>query len=441
MNIESTLKGQFWRLSIALLTVLLTTESSVWAQTSHSDFMPYRDFSRHPTARWVEPGSAGDAEVAKDKVSQDEELAYGYYEEKPTQRIGTPTPAVTDAVLAEPAKILDEEPQRVSPAKSQTLRLAVTSEAHSSPNGNWPDGEIESFVPCEEFPYRWAVRADAIFLDRSTADGRQSLVFGNPADPRGTELLNTSQLDFSTSWGQRVSVVRNFECCAQSIEFSYFGMETWNAVQQRAGAINVQFPSLAHPPLPAGAVTFEYGSDLHNTEVNLRHRVDDGWLSLILGFRYLELSEDFGAVFSTGGSTSFYNINTNNHLVGFQVGGEADIWQRGDWLVSGWAKAAVFSNSADHSTFQNLAAIGGGTSAVGARGNDTTYLGELGFNVLFQLTDRLAARAGYQFLWMDRLALAPEQLDNTNPAIPLATLDHNGDLFIHGGFFGFEGVF
>jgi hypothetical protein len=229
-----------------------------------------------------------------------------------------------------------------------------------------------------------------------------------------------------------------------AIEVSYFGIDGWDSVRQLTGPFTVQFPSFAHPPLapgPSGTVTFGYGSDLHNLEANLLWQQPSEWLTVILGFRYIELSEDFGAIFNTGGGTSFYNINTNNHLLGFQLGGEAHIWQRGDWSVDGWVKVGVFANSADQSTFENAAAIGGGTAMAGATGDQTAFASELGLNVLFQMTDLLALRAGYQVYWLDRLALAPEQLDNTNPAIPLATLDMTGDLFLHGGFFGLEGIF
>ena len=298
------------------------------------------------------------------------------------------------------------------------------------------DGEFDTVF------YQWAVRTDAIFLNRSAADGAQSIVFGSAANPKATEVLHTGQLDPSTAWGPRVSLSScNDGSC---VEVSYFGIDGWDAVSQVTGPFSVQFPSFAHPPLgagPTGTATFGYGSDLHNLEVNVLRRDMDDWMTLILGFRYIELSEDFGAVFNTGGGTSFYNINTNNHLFGFQLGADAHIWQRGDLSVDAWVKVGVFSNSADQSTFENLAAIGGGTANAGASGDQTAFASELGLNGLFQLTDMLAIRAGYQVFWIDRLALAPEQLDNTNPSIPLATLDLSGDLFIHGGFIGLEGLF
>lgn len=293
-------------------------------------------------------------------------------------------------------------------------------------------------------PYNWMVRADGLFLTRRAVDGEQSLAFGNAADPKGTEVINTGDLDFAHRWGPRISLTRCFSD-VNSVEFSYFQIDGWNSTATRTGAISVQFPSFAHPPLPVGApfgvADFNYSSRIYNGEANLRHMANNGWLTWIVGFRYLELSEDYGAVFNTGGGTSRYNIGTNNNLVGFQIGSEAHIWQRGNWSVDGWLKAGVFGNSARSNTFEDVAAIGGGTATASATRDQTAFLGELGLAAVFQLTERVGIRAGYQIFWLDRVALAPEQLDNVNPAIPLATVDLAGDLILHGGFVGFEGIF
>ena len=57
---------------------------------------------------------------------------------------------------------------------------------------------------------------------------------------------------------------------------------------------------------------------------------------------------------------------------------------------------------------------------------------------MHNLTDRLSARVGYQLLWLEGVALATDQLDNSNPSIPIATLDNGGGVFYHGGFAGTE---
>ena len=292
-------------------------------------------------------------------------------------------------------------------------------------------------------PYRWMVRADAMFLDRSTADGEQSIAFGDPLNPKGTEILHTGDLDFSSSWGPRISLSRCITDRA-SIEVGYYNIPDWDSVATRSGAISIQFPSFAHPPLPPGpfgTATFNYSSQLHSFETNIRRVSCNEWLTWIGGFRYLELSEQYGATFVTGGGVSRYTINTDNRLYGFQFGGEAHLWDCARWSVDMWGKASLMGNAGSQRTFEDVSAIGGGTATASARGNSAAFLGELAVVVNRQISCRLWARAGYQVLWLDRLALAPEQLDNTNPSIPLATADLSGDLFLHGGFFGLEGLF
>ncbi len=292
-------------------------------------------------------------------------------------------------------------------------------------------------------PYRWMVRADAIFLDRSSADGEQSLVFSDPIDPKGTEIFNTGEFNFSTRWGPRISLIHCLND-RHSFEVGYFSIDDWDSVATRSGNIAVQFPSFAHPSLPPGpfgTVNFAYSSQLRSFEANVRRVSHACWLTWIAGFRYLELDEDFGAVFNTGGGTSHYSINTSNHLSGFQLGAETYLWQRGALRLDGWFKMALLFNSASQFTFEDVAAIGGGAATASARRDLTGFLGELGVSATYQLSCRLALRAGYQALWLDRVALAPEQLDNTNPSIPMATVDLNGDLFLHGGFVGLEALF
>ena len=338
----------------------------------------------------------------------------------------------------------DPPPTATEPADELGVEDSLRVDNSCPDEGYYSEPDLfDLSYPSYGTPYRWLVRADAIFLDRSTADGAQSLAFGDPLNPKGTEVLNTGQLSFPVRSGPRISLSH----CGndrRSLEVNYFMIDSWLSSTSRSGSIAVQFPSFAHPPLPPGPfgdASFSYISRMYSFETNLRRVSQAGWLTWIIGFRYVELSEEFGATFATGGGVSRYSIDTRNHMYGFQLGGEAHIWQRNNWSVDGWFKAAVMGNAANQSTFEDVSAIGGATATAAARGDQTAFLGEFGLSATYQISCRLAARAGYQVFWLDRVALAPEQLDNTNPSIPLATLDLTGDLFLHGGFVGLEAIF
>jgi hypothetical protein len=290
--------------------------------------------------------------------------------------------------------------------------------------------------------YRWRVFADAMFLHRATSAGDLSLAFGSALDPKGTELFNAEDLDFGIQWGPRIGIAR---CCTDftNIGIEYFGIDGWQSTGQVQGAISAQFPSIVHLTVPAvggtAVATYDYRSELFNTELNVRHRLRNVcWLTVLAGFRWVELGEEFYSTFATNGLTSAYLIDVNNHLYGFQLGAEANVKRWGPWSLDTWLKAGVYGNSADQDTLENLAALGGGAGAVRAGSESVAFVGDLGLTVTRRITCQLAARAGYQLLWIDGVALAPDQLDNSNINTQIASLDSSGSLFYHGGFVGLE---
>ncbi len=294
--------------------------------------------------------------------------------------------------------------------------------------------------------YCWDVWANGLFLNRSSA-GNVPLVFGNPGDPKGSEVFGTDDLDFGAGWGPQVGVFRCLNAC-NSVGVEFFAIDSWSSTGQVAGNFSVQFPSLPYLPellIPGdpasgfGVATFGYNSRLYNTEVNLRHRSGSaGWLTTLAGFRWIELSEQFDTVFATGGTTPSFSIDTNNHLYGLQVGALANLHNAGPWFVDGSIKAGVFGNSASQTTREDFTSAGGTTTLATARGSNCAFAGDLTIALGRQLTDRLAARIGYMALWIEGVALAPEQLDNSDPSNNIATLDHTGGLFLHGAFAGLE---
>lgn len=297
--------------------------------------------------------------------------------------------------------------------------------------GLWDFGGKKCF-PADCFCYRWQIWANALFLTRSSADD-MSLAFGPPKEG---EVTNADEMDFGFRWGPSIGA---YYCCNEctSIGAEFFFIDGWNASGTTSGDISVQFPSLVHFPVASdGVANYNYASRLYNVEVNARRRTND-WFTVLAGFRWIELSEDFATTFATGGNTSSYLIDVDNQLWGFQVGALANYRGNG-WGLDAWGKVGIFANWADQSTYEDLAALAGGTSSVGASDQNAAFAGDLGVALVWNMTDRLSARIGYQLLWLEGVALAPDQLDNSNPSIPLATLDNSGGVFYHGGIVGLE---
>ncbi len=73
-----------------------------------------------------------------------------------------------------------------------------------------------------------------------------------------------------------------------------------------------------------------------------------------------------------------------------------------------------------------------------AQHGQVAFLGELNFNLIYQLSKVWDIRAGYNLFWIDGVALAPDQLDFSADIGAGGRLDSNGNAFYHGVNIGLE---
>jgi hypothetical protein len=71
----------------------------------------------------------------------------------------------------------------------------------------------------------------------------------------------------------------------------------------------------------------------------------------------------------------------------------------------------------------------------------TAALGEIGLMGIFQVTNNLSARLGYQAMWIDGIAIAGDQVENFNPLATNPKPYMGGTLFYHGASAGLEYAF
>ncbi|MEI8374514.1 MAG: Lpg1974 family pore-forming outer membrane protein [Planctomycetota bacterium] len=293
------------------------------------------------------------------------------------------------------------------------------------------------FCSCEE--PRFYATADALFLklDQGT---RQAMPVVINQDT-GETALTTHDLDYNMVAGPRLAFGYRLNECG-TIEASYFGLHHWDATAEVTGNNNLRLPG----DLPLATLDFfdadhmrlDYSSELNNVEINYYRRTGFENLSLLVGFRYLNLNETFNIHSNdvdTGGSD--YNIRATNNLFGAQFGGR---WQK-DWDRLGLdfvGKAGIFGNSAKQHTF-----VGDFDNTYVMRDSTTTganaaFIGELGFNGSYRLTQALCVRAGYNLIWIEGLARAMDQLDFTDTPTSGTTLVIGKGAFLHGGNVGLE---
>jgi len=279
----------------------------------------------------------------------------------------------------------------------------------------------------------WTVSADAVIISRS--GGKTASVLTNAVT--GGELFDSKDFNFPWAAGPRVGIVAEDLCCGCDVEASYFGIDEWSALKTIVvpadGAEFLLFNQTPNPVsfalLPGDVVNYHYISSLHSAEINLRHPIWER-LSVLMGFRDLELHEELNA---TVNNIQALAVNVDNHLYGGQIGMNFAFINTCRWSLEGVIKAGVYGNYSD------LELSRPDHLPFGQQTSHTAVQGEIGLTGIFQVTEHLSARLGYQAMWLDGIAIAGDQVENADPQNPKPYM--GGTLFYHGATAGFEYAF
>jgi len=160
------------------------------------------------------------------------------------------------------------------------------------------------------------------------------------------------------------------------------------------------------------------------------------------GFRFLNLTDrlNIAAQRDVAGAVEngSYNIRTANRLFGGQLGARVRRTRgRFGWEGTGWS--GLFGNAAQQSQmvtdFPNFAL----RPAVSSSRGGAAFVGGGNLSALYLLDDVWNIRAGYSVLWLQGLALSPDQLDfNFANAQGGSQLHNNTGLVLHGINIGLE---
>jgi len=240
-----------------------------------------------------------------------------------------------------------------------------------------------------------------------------------------------------------------------SLEFVYYGLfffDSTATVTDPTGNLFSAFSNFGTLPFNGFVETDQsdvqsarYTSKFDNFEVNYRQR----WVapsaryqgSWLVGARYFKLDEQL-TLFThsaSGAGEAFYKSNVFNSLVGMQVGG--DIWfcVVPGVRIGGEAKAGVYGNNAGQNT--SIGATSLGTPFLeNGHTSDVAFVGDVTLMMTYRINYQWTAKIGYQFLYVDGVALASE---NFNPTPPLVffpppgvnrtvNMNDNGNVFYHG---------
>jgi hypothetical protein len=280
----------------------------------------------------------------------------------------------------------------------------------------------------------WTFDADAVFFTRSRA--RERALVLNPAANVDNVLLTGHDLSFSDyEAGPRLSATRRLQS-GWDLEVTYFQIDGWRSSDYFANLNNVMVgDNQAVESLDTSVV---YGSALYSGEF-LVHRQLNCWLNVSAGFRIMELDDKL----TTSGTDPnmleniFTSTRAYNHLYGLQLGADVSLFNHGDrFTLDGIAKVGAYNNRITQSSTifvdQSL------TNGVNDSADHTALVGEFGIMAKYRITCHLAARAGYEVLFLDGVGLAPEQVDKNDFANNTAGVNTHGHVLYQGATLGLE---
>ncbi len=326
-------------------------------------------------------------------------------------------PALAEPLLPiSPAEVVAESEAADSPVDA-TISINPDDQSELVElNSNYP-AIAECSRACAVCP-DWTIQAGIIALRR---DNQNPQALTNGATPITMDRLALRNYQA----GPLVTVIRHGVLnTAWDLDLTYFGVNDFHTTASSTGVTTI----LSNPTINSGplTVTSDYRSHINSTELNLRRNWNSRFTA-IAGIRWVEISD----VLSTDiGGAATYDVNVNNHLYGFQIGGQAQLLRRGRFSLDAVGKAGVYNNHADQLT--TTTGVGGAVASLSASGINTAFVGDLGVTAAYAINDRWTLRGGYQAIWVNGIALAPDQLDDSDIATGAATLDTSGHPIYHG---------
>ena len=328
----------------------------------------------------------------------------------------------------------------------------------------------------------WTFSAETTMLSRA-GGGNQALValvpgavpwyypaIPNSATYPGVEALNSNQLWQGLAAGPKLGLTYNDDS-GHGFELSYFDVlglsaaksvdpgDQSNWLVMKAPGTFWQTQDYAYQAMAWRDVTSLYSLEA-NGRLDLSPRV-----SLLAGLRWLQLNDELKGTLTPSDlgeptwkydSTStlaqavpasgaaivinppFWTAKTTNNLYGVQIGVAGELWTLDRLSLDGALKAGVYDNAAEQSA---LVSMQKRLFPTHAATNTAAFVGEAELQAKYRLTDSLAFKIGYQALWMDGVALAPRQIQQTYTTQASASalgVDHSSNALFQGVTLGVE---
>ena len=262
----------------------------------------------------------------------------------------------------------------------------------------------------------------------------------------GVEAFNSNQFREGFSAGPKLSLTYRDDS-AYGVELSYFDVLGLSAAKAIGPDNPADWLVMKAPgsfwqtqDFPYQAMAWGDSTSLYSAEINGRFDLSSR-VTLLGGLRWLQLNDALVGSLSpadrnepdwktycfsyaldalsscthypggTAGSyPPFWQANTKNNLYGAQIGVDAKLLELGRFSLGGLIKVGVFDDNAEQTTVVSMTKQ---LFTAQATTNHVAFVSEADLELKYQLTRGLTFKAGYELLWLDGVALAAGQIQET----------------------------
>ena len=288
-----------------------------------------------------------------------------------------------------------------------------------------------------KYGYMWTAGVEALAWHRDAGTNRLLIQDTDTLAP----IFSSNQFSFDFTAGGRVHLNLMGPSGIQ-YQGVYMKMGDWVTNNDILGSNNLRLPGdiATDPNLPdffgADEMVYHYVSGLQSAEFNVIYPF--GNFQFLAGYRYIELDETLGLTSFDLDTGSFGTFDTTvfNQMHGGQIG------ILGQWELFGLinfdfdAKFGIFSDFVhQHQVINDLGLTFRDTTG---HENTAAYVTELGLVGVVPLGPTFSIRCGYNVMFIDRVALAPDQMDFTNTTDSGSSAQQKNDLVVQGVVLGID---
>lgn len=315
----------------------------------------------------------------------------------------------------------------------------------------------------------WYAGAAGLIMTRNNGDGYW---FSYYDSNEAAQMLDTRD---TVRWGGGAEAwVGKWFCCGRfGVQGVYWGLyptqgETNLYAGQFPGNLNsvLNFDQLNYNGLQANQSTdaaqrhrLRTNYQVHNAEINFLGGALGGYgatrFNWLAGFRYfyfqdqLEFASDpVDTTFTGAAPELYYNVDVDNNLFGFQLGGNGQVYLTQRFALDLGTKFGLFANHINHSSriggSAGIATINNGPFInqpfnVSSTTDTISFLGELKAGMNYQLTNHWRVLGGYRAVGVTGVALTTNQIPTDLRGLnDVHAIDTNGSLILHGAYAGAE---